>query len=177
MNNNIYVVGEIETTIILNNGEKFRISTESLNKVTPYTWCTEGNGYAMSRTFGKAVKLHRIITGASKAEIVDHIDGNVKNNTLYNLRICKKQQNEFNTKIRSDNTTGFKGVSYDKRRNKYRSYIVYYGKQISLGQYKYKLDAAKAYNRKALELFGKFARLNDLNQNIKEHKNNNLKIV
>lgn len=162
MNSNIYVIGNVESLLILKNNQKVRVLTESLEKIRSYTWCIEGTGYVMSKTFGKAVKLHRVITGAGKGEFVDHRDGDVKNNTLDNLRICTKQQNEFNTKIRADNTTGFKGVSFNKKRNKYRSYIVYCGKQISLGEYQYKVDAAKVYNKKALELFGEFARLNDL---------------
>lgn len=136
------------------------ISLESLPLVLPYTWCVEGTGYAMSRTNGKAVKMHRIITNAQRGEYVDHIDGNPLNNVIENLRICKKQQNEYNTKIRSDNTSGFKGVSFSKKRKKYRAYITRDGKQYYLGYFNTKEEAAEAYNEKAKELFGNFARLN-----------------
>lgn len=79
------------TAIYLKNGLFTVISTESLELVIPYTWCMEGTGYVMSRTGGKAVKLHRIITEAQKGDYVDHIDRNPLNNTLGNLRLCKKQ--------------------------------------------------------------------------------------
>ena len=74
------------TAIYLKNGLFTVISTESLELVIPYTWCMEGTGYVMSRTGGKAVKLHRIITEAQKGDYVDHIDRNPLNNTLGNLR-------------------------------------------------------------------------------------------
>lgn len=162
MNNNSYIIGDVESILILKNNEKVKISTESLEKIWPYTWCIEGTGYVMSRTSGKAVKLHRLITNADKGKFVDHIDGDVRNNTILNLRICRKQQNEFNTKIRRDNSSGFKGVSYIEKLNKYRAYINYCGKQINLGLHEDKIRAAKAYNNKAIELFGEFARLNDV---------------
>lgn len=79
------------TAIYLKNGLFTVISTESLELVIPYTWCMEGTGYVMSRTGGKAVKLHRIITEVQKGDYVDHIDRNPLNNTLGNLRLCKKQ--------------------------------------------------------------------------------------
>jgi len=160
MNKNRYIFGDIETILILKNSQKVRVSTELIEKIWPYTWCIEGTGYVMSRTSGVAIKLHRLITGACSGEFVDHVDGDIKNNTISNLRICTKQQNEFNTKIRVDNSSGFKGVCYIEKLNKYRAYINYCGKQINLGLYLDKTQAAKAYNGKACELFGEYAKLN-----------------
>lgn len=83
-------------------------------------------------------------------------------NTLGNLRLCKKQQNEFNTKVRSDNTTGYKGVSFSKSKNKYRSYINKDGHYYHLGYFNTKEEAALTYNQKAISLFGEYARLNEI---------------
>ena len=143
----------------MKNGKKSIISTEFLDLVKPYTWCVEGTGYVMSRSNGKAIKLHRLITNAQKGQFVDHIDGNPLNNTVSNLRLCRKQQNEFNTKIRSDNKSGYKGVCLT-RNGKYRAYISLNGTQYNLGVFSTKEDAARAYNSKAKKLFGEYARLN-----------------
>lgn len=160
-NTNKYEVHGNTTLIIMKSGKKAMISTEFLDLVKPYTWCVEGTGYVMSRSSGNAVKLHRLITNAQKGQFVDHIDGNPLNNTLSNLRVCRKQQNEFNAKIRSDNKSGYKGVCL-ARNGKYRAYINLNGIQHNLGVYCSKKDAAKAYNNMAKKLFGEYARLNEL---------------
>lgn len=158
-NTNKFITLGNTTLIIMKNGKQAVISTEFLDLVKPYTWCVEGTGYVMSRSSGKAVKLHRLITNAQKGQFVDHIDGNPLNNTISNLRLCQKQQNEFNTKIRSDNKSGYKGVCL-MRNGKYRAYINLNGIQHNLGVFATKEEAARAYNSKAKILFGEYARLN-----------------
>lgn len=161
-NKNEYIFHENEVIVLMKGGKQCRISKGSFEKIWPYTWCAEGTGYAMSRTSGKAVKMHRIILGAKKGQFVDHVDGDGFNNSLENLRLCRKQQNEFNSKIRADNSTGYKGVSFIKKSGRYRAYINKNGIRYELGTYETKVEAAQAYNEKALELFGEFARLNEI---------------
>mgnify|MGYP000928629182 FL=1 len=161
-NTNRYICCGETTSIFTANSKLILISTESIDLVKPFTWCVEGTGYAMSRTKGYAVKMHRLIMEAEQGQFVDHIDGNPLNNTLENLRLCYKQQNEFNTKIRSDNTSGYKGVSFHKPSGRYRAYINKDGIRQDLGLHDTKKDAAKSYNQKASELFGEFARLNQI---------------
>jgi len=159
-NKNQYINFGDETVLVLKSGISVLISTVSVALVKPYTWCREGTGYIMSRSTGKAVKLHRLIMDAKQGDFVDHIDGDPLNNTLANLRRCTKQQNEFNQKIRVDNKTGFRGVSYNPMCGKYRACVCINGKQIHLGLYESPRDAAKAYNAKAIVIFGEYARLN-----------------
>ena len=161
-NRNEYCVGNDVTIIKMKGGKECRVSTDTFEMLWPYTWCVEGTGYVMSRTSGHAVKMHRLIMNAKKGEFVDHIDGDPLNNTLDNLRICRKQQNEFNQKVRVDNTTGYKGVSLLKSTGKYRAYINKNGIRYELGVFHTKKEAALAYNMKAVELFGEFARLNEI---------------
>ena len=117
-NNNRYTICGNIAILKMKGNQECLISVESLEKIRPYTWCVEGTGYAMSRTFGRAVKMHRLVVNARKDDYVDHIDGNRLNNTLSNLRICSKKQNEHNPKIRADNSSGFKGGSVSKIKNK-----------------------------------------------------------
>jgi group I intron endonuclease len=67
---------------------------------------------------------------------------------------------QFDIKKKGNETSKYRGVSYRKDRGKYRAYLFYKGKQISLGLYENEIDAAKAYNKKALELYGEDAILN-----------------
>lgn len=91
---------------------------------------------------------------------VDHINGNKLDNRKSNLRVCTKRQNSYNRKLSKNNKTGLKGVSPD--RNKFRAVIYWNYKRIHLGMFDSPADAAAAYDRKALELYGEFAKLNGI---------------
>lgn len=159
-NTNLYESAGSTTIITTAAGRQILVDTEDVPRLSRYTWCVEGTGYAMSRSGGNAIKMHRFLLDASKGNFVDHINGNRLDNRKQNLRICKKQQNEFNAKVRADSTTGFRGVSFEKRRHKYRAYITIDQKQQHIGSFDTAEAAARAYNDKALQLFGDFARLN-----------------
>jgi hypothetical protein len=102
-----------------------------------------------------------------KALLIDHIDGNPENNFIWNLRPVTPQQNMYNSKIPSTNTSGYKGVSWHKDTKKWRSKIQHNNKFIHIGCYTDLHEAAEAYNVKAKELFGEYARLNVI---LKEEK-------
>jgi hypothetical protein len=119
--------------------------------------------YAMFRTMGAGtVYMHRLIAGAAKGFDVDHIDGNGLNNRRNNLRVCTHAQNIANQRISRANTSGFKGVSWDKRRGAWEAHIKFQQKKRFLGYFSDKADAARAYNAKAVELFGEFASINQV---------------
>ena len=92
--------------------------------------------------------------------IIDHKNGDRLDNRRSNLRACDYFQNSTNTRIRSDNTSGYKGVSWDKTRRKWRAYFVLDGYQIHLGRYTDPIQAAHAYDEAARLNFGEFACLN-----------------
>lgn len=121
------------------------------------------NGYRMIRLLGKQPFLaHRLaylyMTGEWPPEEIDHVDGDPSNNRWVNLRVADRTENCRNTCTPSHNTSGNKGVCWDKRRQKWRAYIVVAGKQRSLGSFTHKHDAAAAYAHAANEIFGEFAR-------------------
>ena len=89
---------------------------------------------------------------------IDHIDRDKLNNQKSNLRIATPHQSSFNRE-RSRNSTGYKGV-FEIRENIFRSAISYERKFIYLGAFTSSEDAARAYDKKAKELFGEFASLN-----------------
>jgi hypothetical protein len=80
-------------------------------------------GYIQVKVFNKRFYAHRIIffmfNGYFPQEL-DHIDGNKSNNRIENLRDSTKSQNNMNSKKRKDNTSGTKGITWDKRCNKWK---------------------------------------------------------
>jgi hypothetical protein len=90
----------------------------------------------------KKVMLHRIIAenfipNPNNYTIVDHINGNKLDNRIENLRWCSQAENTRfdNHKIRSNNTSGFRGISFDKRCSKYQTEISFDGKRIYVGKF------------------------------------------
>lgn len=115
------------------------------------------NGYNLIGLFGGQYQAHKLAWLYSYGYIpkeIDHINIKRLDNRLCNLREVSHQVNCFNFPVSKNNTTGFKGVSFIKKLNKFRSYIVRNNKQINLGLYKTALDASIAYE-KAKELYHK----------------------
>jgi hypothetical protein len=106
--------------------------------------------------------MHRILMKTPKDLIVDHINGNTLDNRKCNLRNCTYSQNSQNQKISIKNTSGYKGVYYQKRDNNWRVIIKCNNIRIHIGIFECIIDAAKAYNAAALKYHGEFANLNKI---------------
>jgi hypothetical protein len=117
-----------------------------------------GDGYLAFWYKGKNVMLHRVIMNAKDTEIVDHINGNTLDNRKINLRVCSHRQNIINSKPRSDNTSGYKGVFRNRATNLWEARVG----NVFAGSYTYKTEAAVAYNKAAIKLHGEYNRLNYL---------------
>jgi hypothetical protein len=116
-------------------------------------------GEMMGRSH-KLFYIHRLIMGSPKGMTIDHINGDVFDNRKCNLRICTQGENSRNGHKQNKSISGYKGVIFDKRRNKYECKIKYNYKSIFLGCFIDPVEAAKIYDKKAVELFGEFACLN-----------------
>jgi len=100
--------------------------------------------------------LHRIIMNPPKGLIVDHINHNGLDNRRSNLRLCTNSQNQMNrTKTRA-NTSGYKGVRYNKNTGKYQACITANKRNFYLGTFETAEEAVKAYRKAAKRLHGKF---------------------
>jgi hypothetical protein len=108
----------------------------------------------------KCIYMHRLIMDAQPGFEIDHIDGDTLNNQRGNLRQATYGQNKVNTGLRRTNTSGYKGVVWHKQCLKWKAEITINSKNRHLGLFSTKEEAAKAYDKAALENFGEFARLN-----------------
>lgn len=111
----------------------------------------------------ETILMHRYIMGATKGQIVDHINGNILDNRKSNLRFCSISQNAMNSRKtnRSNLTSKLKGVSLDrsgKRIKPWRAFIKLNKKSIYLGNFKTEIEAHNAYCEAAKKHFGHFAR-------------------
>ena len=137
------------------------VDAEDADKCKPYKWringgyvLTEGNKNAnLKRQF-----LHHFILNTDN--IVDHENENKQDCRKENLRKCSHSENHCNIKRRSTNTSGYKGVSWNKLNGKWESYITKNYTRSFLGLFDDKKEAALAYNKAAVELHGNFAKLN-----------------
>ena len=137
---------------------------EDFALVSQFKWYASPNGrrtYAVNKTGRRpSVHMHRLVIRAVKGQKVDHRNGNGLDNRRANLRFCSQTQNLGNSRLSSRNRSGFKGVSFDKRRNLWTADIQVNGKDIFLGYFRSPKHAALAYNGAARRLFGEFARPN-----------------
>lgn len=92
-------------------------------------------------------------------DCIDHKNLDRADNRISNLRNSTMSQNVANAKIRSNNTSGMKGVSWNKNRRKWRAYISFNNKRIELGMFNLKDDAAKAYAKASKRIHKEFGRL------------------
>lgn len=90
-------------------------------------------------------------------EIVDHINGDIKDNRIMNLRAATASQNGHNKFIASNNRSGFKGVSWSNQKRKWEAYITVNYKRTRLGFFRNKDDAAKAVMSAREKMVGEFA--------------------
>lgn len=146
------------------------VDDEDYAMVMQHKWYASQKGdtvYAERTDWDKVAKryrhlsMHRLILNPPKGLKVDHKDRNGLNNQRFNLRLCNKAQNCMNARKPDHGLSSkYKGVVLFKRQGTYRAYIKKDQKQYHLGYFGTPEEAALAYNAKAVELFGEYARLN-----------------
>jgi hypothetical protein len=138
-------------------------------------WKIAKQGVAVGRKVGNGIKnkylqvmvnrkgylVHRLIATLHYGDfegLVDHIDGDTRNNKIENLRIVTMEQNLWNAKRSKTNTTGIKGVSYIVSKQKYQATICIKGKNKNIGYFSSLTEAEQAIKKARQELHGEFAR-------------------
>lgn len=154
--NVIYSMGDV--SICLMESKKrgkdyFWFDTDLLNLVEGHQWHPDKDGYATTTLSGanRPVRLHRLVLGLGKDEstiLVDHINGDVRDNRKSNLRRCSYAQNSRHRRA----VAGYRKTPWGT----YQASILVGGKRVCLGSYDTPEEAHAAYNGAAIIAFGDF---------------------
>ena len=137
-------------------GEHTCVDEKHFDELSQYNWYFS-KGYVNSFINGKQITMSRFIMQPGDCEVVDHINGNILINTESNLRACTMSQNNKNLPKFISNTSGHKGVSWDKRRNKWHVRIMKDGKRHNIGHFDKLEDAIEASKAARLKYHGEYA--------------------
>ncbi|MGX6992126.1 HNH endonuclease [Pseudolactococcus reticulitermitis] len=111
---------------IADTGRSFIVDAEDELCVKKHIWSVDRSGYVMSHD----ISLHRYLLQPSLNIVVDHINRNPTDCRRKNLRLATSQQNSYNAGVSKNKTTGYKGIYFEKSRNKYVAGIKPNGKHI-----------------------------------------------
>jgi hypothetical protein len=154
--------------IKLTQGKVALVDDADFEWLNQWKWFAFFNGYGQyyaarnEKTFlgRRLIFMHRVIMNTPRGMDVDHINMDGLNDTHANLRNCTHSQNIQNGKKRSNNSSGYKGVSWHKHHKKWYAKININGKHTPLGYFSNPEDAAHAYDEAAKKYHGEFARTN-----------------
>lgn len=139
--------------------KNFVVDADDIENVKAHQWHIATIGYPCTYINGVQTTLHRYLIDTD-AETIDHINGDKTDNRRCNLRPATQMENARNSKMSINNTSGYKGVWWSKEKKKYCAEIRTMKKKKHLGYFISPIDAAKAYDKAAMEYFGSFAKTN-----------------
>ena len=124
------------------------------------------NGHIYIQHGNEKYLAHRLawlyVSGEWPKNEIDHKNNIGNDNRWCNLREATRGQNNYNSSLYSNNSSGYKGVSWHIREKRWRAYIRIHTKRINIGSYNIKEEAALAYNKAAIKHFGDYAKLNEV---------------
>jgi len=131
--------------IVTSKGIKILVDDDDYEVLKDFKYHITYKGYACRSKWSpkKNIYIHREILGAKKGEQIDHINRDKLDNRKCNLRICSQSENSHNRQIMKHNSSGYKGVVWDKPNNKWKGIFTLNGKQVFCGRY---VDPKEAYN-------------------------------
>lgn len=158
----IRIEGDI-AYVPLTRGYEAIIDAADVPLVEGYSWkaaVDKRRVYAATAIGGRknvvVIRMHRLIMDAPDGFDVDHIDHNGINNRRHNMRLCTRSENLQNQRMRTDNKSGYKGVSFYKRTGRWRSYIMVEGKEHHLGYFDSPEGAYAAYCEASKSMHGEY---------------------
>jgi hypothetical protein len=138
------------------------VDDEDYEELMQCKWLVTEEGYVRGKIAGKNIYMHRLILKPDKIKQVDHVNHNKLDNQKINIRICTQSENNMNRKPYKSKYSIYKGICFKKSSNRWFANIRINSRLKHIGYFDTELEAAKAYNAKALELFGEFAHLNKI---------------
>ena len=148
----------------LTRGQFAIVDDADFDTLIEFKWYAQWNEstksfYAARASYRRQVRMHRVIMGLGhgRRRPVDHINRNTLDNRRENLRICTPTQNCANSVRSKRNSTGYKGVTFNKQQGRYVARVRINCKSKFLGYFSDPKLAHEAYVKAATKLFGKFA--------------------
>ena len=164
---------EHPVTVNLTQDKVAIVDADDFEWLSEFKWYAHERGrtwYARRAQSGKTVFMHRAILCHHGYDLtageVDHINGNGLDNRKANLQIISHAENIRKSRTQINNKSGYKGVYWHKRDQRWQAFIEVYNVRKYLGSFKTKIAAALAYDVAAKKYFGTFAKLNLLNQTL-----------
>lgn len=161
----IRIEGDI-AYVPLTMGYEAVIDAADVHLIEGYNWSAQpgvSTVYAARRkTIGGrlcTIRMHRVLMGDPSGLDVDHRDRDGLNNRRSNLRCATRSENNRNQPTPKHNTSGLKGVTWDRSRNMWRSQIKLHGKTHTLGRFHSPDEAHRAYCEASATLHGDFGRV------------------
>lgn len=145
--------------------KKVQVDDQHFDYLNSFTWCAHkiGNTFYAIRKVKRlqTVLMHREILGITDPGIYgDHRDGNGLNNQSHNLRTATHSDNLCNRGAVKNSKSKYKGVGWITSHKMWRAQIQKDKIITPLGYFKDEIEAAKAYDRAAIQIHGEYARLN-----------------
>lgn len=137
----------------LSDGGYTLVDDEDYINLSKWKWRKNSQGY-VRRSIPNGEFLHRLLLNAPKDKLVDHINRNPLDNRRSNLRLCTPSYNNINQKLKANNKTGFRGVSWHNLGQKYIVSINYNNKKTHLGSFADISEAIGVRMTAELEIFG-----------------------
>jgi hypothetical protein len=152
--------------IHINDHVEALVSDGDFDRLSKMKWHL-AHGYAVHGIYTHGIgsrqkAMHHYVLPQKPGFVTDHIDRNPLNNQRENLRYATFAQNSRNSFRQRNNSSGFKGVSWLERDKRWTVWIHIDGQNRYLGSFQDKYEAAYAYNRRAIEVYGDFSWLNSI---------------
>lgn len=151
--------GENVKIIPLTEGFYAYVDAADFEELNQYRWYAF-NGYAARHEKHERIYMHRQIMKPPKGMVVDHINHNHYDNTRTNLRNVTHRENSRHMRKQARGASIYKGVERKEGRSKWDTKIGFVGVRVTRYGFRDEAEAARVYDRMAVELFGEVAELN-----------------
>lgn len=171
LSNNTYDLTGEYGVCITHDGQDFIFDLEDYDKIKQHCWRITPRGYVQATLYNpdkpsgyrtKNIFLHRYLMNVDslpwQKTVVDHINGDKKDNRKENLRIVTQSNNGMNSKVSKNNTSGVPGIS--KYRDKWVAYITYKTERIYLGIFNTFEEAVTVRRNAEEKYFGEYSYTN-----------------